>query len=177
MCRHFINKCGNSATCPANVMATRNLGVGRCIISGRCWHSPWCDFCGELWSAATAAAVAAYLQLQHVAELLPPRCLSPFLPLLISPLCVIAIKVAATLIAAACDTLFKKSVLIICKTLAIKSFCATCGMSAICALSAAASSHLSPSRIFQSFINTNRVNNEWFTLGKVLLCFCHSQRV
>lgn len=74
----------------------------------------------------------------------------------------------------------QKSVLIICKTLAIKSFCATCGMSAICALSAAAaaaSSHLSHSRIFQSFINTNRVNNEWFTLGKILLCFCHSQRV
>lgn len=76
MCRHFINKCGNSAAAAACNMSCQ------CCGSTQPWgHNQWAG-------AALQSSAAAYLQLQHVVELLPLPQPFPPVTLFSPPVCI-----------------------------------------------------------------------------------------
>lgn len=160
MCRHFINKCGAcSSACnmSCHVMAARNLGG---LISG--W---WCCCCChyQMWSVVRCGECYLYCCLSAVAARSNRTTSSCIICRLAgSLLCVIAIKVfvaACLWLQTECHRTRLKSVLIICKTLPIKSFMPHPNPLRYvpCQLSAFTSSHPSPrtSHLWrQSFINT-----------------------
>lgn len=162
MCRHFINKCGAcSSACnmSCHVMAARNLGG---LISG--WCCCCCCWCChyQMWSVVRCGECYLYCCLSAVAARSNRTTSSCIICRVAgSLLCVIAIKVfvaACLWLQTECHRTRLKSVLIICKTLPIKSFVPHPNRgTAICSLSAVSIHFLAPrtSHLWrQSFINT-----------------------